>query len=436
MLRRMPPTFTFGVHQNQDMRLDLPTRTRRLGLDLAYLSLGIVSGSAALALWITGVTVSLSLAIFVIIGLPIVLATLACFRWFAGLERQRAELVLGAPIRERYRRPTGGSQFAHLRVRLADPATWKDLAWLVLLFPVGLGAGTIALTWWGWVLGSLTLPAWYWALPDDADVGGWDSLNIVTSTETAFIAIPVGLLAIIPGWWITRWLAQGSAELSRWLLAPSRAEALEERVEVLTTTRAGAVDAAAGELERIERDLHDGAQARLVAMAMNLGMAEGKLDDDPETARELMSEARAEAQRALAELRDLARGIHPPLLADRGLTAAITELAARNPVPTRAEVDVPSRLPRPIEAAAYFVVAEALTNAVKHSGALHVLVRVGAVDDRLRIEVRDDGAGGADPRGHGLTGLARRVAALDGHLEIDSPPGVGTALRAEVPCGS
>jgi signal transduction histidine kinase len=213
-------------------------------------------------------------------------------------------------------------------------------------------------------------------------------------------------------------------------------EELEERIETLETTRAGAVDVQESELRRIERDLHDGAQARLVALGMNLGMAEQKLAADPTAARELVSEARIGIEEALRELRDLARGIHPPVLSDRGLEAAISALADRSAIPVTVTADVPERPSAPVETAAYFVAAEALTNAAKHADATRVEVRIVRRPKALVVEVADDGRGGADSAGSGLTGLRRRVEALDGTLLVVSPPEGGTTLRAELPCAS
>jgi signal transduction histidine kinase len=216
------------------------------------------------------------------------------------------------------------------------------------------------------------------------------------------------------------------------LTAPADAE-LKRRIDVLTTTRAGAVDAQEAELRRIERDLHDGAQARLVALGMNLGMAEQKLATDPDRVRQLLAEARQGAREALEELRDLARGIHPPILADRGLGAAIAALAARSPL--RVNVSVAGERPPPaVESAGYFVAAEALANAGKHAEAEHVDVRIVRGGGRLLVEVTDDGHGGADPSGAGLLGLRRRVEALDGRLQVVSPDGGPTTVRAELPC--
>ncbi|HEY3727130.1 MAG TPA: histidine kinase [Solirubrobacteraceae bacterium] len=215
--------------------------------------------------------------------------------------------------------------------------------------------------------------------------------------------------------------------------SPRQAE-MAERIETLETTRAGAVDVQDNELRRIERDLHDGAQARLVALGMSLGMAEQKLAEDPERVGQLLAEARAGAEQALRELRDLARGIHPPVLADRGLEAAVAALANSTPLHVSLSVDVPQRPAAPVESAAYFVAAEALANAAKHARADWLDIRIARIGNTLELEVKDDGVGGADPNGSGLIGLRRRVEALDGTLQITSPQGGPTTVYAELPC--
>jgi signal transduction histidine kinase len=215
-----------------------------------------------------------------------------------------------------------------------------------------------------------------------------------------------------------------------------RATQLRRRVGVLETTRAGAVDEQEANLRRIERDLHDGAQARLVALGMNLGLAEQKLASDPQAAQQLVAEARAGLVEALGELRDLARGIHPPVLTDRGLAAALASLADRSAVPVTVDVELAERPPAAVETAAYFVAAEALANATKHAGPARVTMTIRRYGDVLDVRVADDGRGGADPGGNGLTGLRRRVEALDGRLEVTSPRGGPTTIHAELPCGS
>ncbi len=218
-------------------------------------------------------------------------------------------------------------------------------------------------------------------------------------------------------------------------MSPEREAALADRIDQLTRTRRGALDVQAAELRRIERDLHDGAQARLVSLSVQLGIAEDKLSDQPEVAA-MFRRARDEAGAAIAELRDLARGIAPPILADRGLAAAVESLGKRSAIPVEVEADVPGRALPVLETAAYFVVAEALTNVAKHAPQASAVVTLDLDDERLLVVVADDGPGGADPHGGGLTGLRHRVEALDGRLTVTSPAGEGTTIRAELPCAS
>jgi signal transduction histidine kinase len=402
-------------------------RLRQIGADALYLLTGLVTSVVAFTVWVIGVTLSLTLGLL-IIGFPIVLATFWCLRVLADFERRRAALVFGTPLQAAYRpTPPDGRLGGRLRAAAHDPQRWKDLGYAALHGSLGFVWGTVWLVLVGFTLGSLTLPGWWWAMPDDArylwfTIDGWE--ESVGAAAIGVAMLPVSLL-------VQRPLAVSQAYIARWLLGPS----LAARVERLTETRAGAVDAAQAELQRIERDLHDGAQARLVALAMDLGMAEERFERDPDSARELVGEAREEAKRALAELRDLARGMRPGLLAERGLGPAIAALAARSPVPATATVDVPRKPPQQIEAAAWFVVSEALANAAKHSGAERAAVWVTLRNAHLHVEVVDDGRGGADPQGSGLKGLAQRVEALDGSLEIHSPPGGPTVVRALLPCG-
>jgi signal transduction histidine kinase len=406
--------------------------SKRWGRDLLFHLAGLPTSILGFTLWVTGVSVTLGLAITVV-GLLSALAFFWAFRWFARLERHRAAIVLGRPIPERYRRGDPAAHwFARLRAAAADPATWKDFAWTIVCGILGFALSVAVISLWGSVLFFLSLPIWYWAPSPSPTFGIVD----VDTLGKAFAAAGVGVLLLPVCGLLVRGLTRIELAAMVPLLRPPRGEELAERVDVLTTTRAGAVDAQATELQRIERDLHDGAQARLVALAMSLGMAEDKLDSgDPAQARELLAEARGDARTALTELRDLARGIHPPILADRGLEAAITSIAARSPLAVTIEADLPERPPAAVEAAVYFVVAEALANATKHSGARALLVRLALRDGVLAVDVADDGRGGADPQGSGLLGLGRRVAALDGTLSVVSPPGGGTTLHAELPTG-
>jgi signal transduction histidine kinase len=405
---------------------------RQLALDTVYLVLALPMGILTFTWVVTGWSVGLALLI-TFIGLPILMVTVYASRWMAWIERRRAALVLGEPIRDIYKPPASGHFFDRVRAMFSDPSTWKDLAWHLLLLPIGIADFVVAVTAWSASLGLVSIPAWWWATPESDRMEAGPIT--VDSWGTAFLCLAIGIVALPIAAALVRGTAAASGSLSKVVLGPTRRQ-LEERVEVLAQTRAGAVDAAAAELHRIERDLHDGAQARLVSLALDLGMAEERFDRDPEGARELVEKARGEAKLAMSELRDLARGIRPALLAERGLSEAISALAARTPLPTNVQVELNGRLPAPVELAAYFTVAEALTNAVKHAEAHSARVHVWRDGERLRVEVRDDGRGGANPHGHGLDGLSKRLAALDGTLAIASPRGGPTVLYAEVPCES
>jgi signal transduction histidine kinase len=399
--------------------------------DLGYNLMGLPASILAFTVVVSSVTVAIT-ATTLIVGLPLIAAVFAVLRWNARLERRRTGWAQGLPVAEAYRHRSG-NLLRRLRIVAGDPQSWKDLAWLTFAGTVGFAASVVTITAWGTLVGLLFLPAWYWSLPNDGVDFGFERADTLGE---AFIAADLALLAIPLLFLIERWKTEGILRLSRALLCPSREAALRARVEELAATRAGAVDAAAAELERIERDLHDGAQARLVALALDLGMAEERFERDPEGARELVGEAREEVKRALAELRDLARGIRPSMLAERGLGPALTALAARSPVPATVDLEVPSGMPAAVENAAWFVVSEALANVGKHSRASRVLVRTSGERGRLIVEVSDDGLGGADAGGSGLTGLRRRVEALDGELAVVSPQGGPTTIRAELPCES
>ena len=248
-------------------------------------------------------------------------------------------------------------------------------------------------------------------------------------------ALLVPLFPVVPR--LAGWVTRTDEGLARTLLGPGRRESLAQRVETLARSRADLVAAADAERRRIERDLHDGAQQRLVSLAMNLGMARERFEAEPEPVRQALAAAHDEAVLALTELREFIRGLHPAVLNDRGLDAALSGLAARAPLPVRLRVDVPKPAAPGVEAVAYFIVSEAITNVVKHAQATRAEVTVIQAGDRLRITVTDDGCGGAVPgKGTGLDGLAQRAAAVDGTLSIDSPPGGPTTITAELPCES
>jgi signal transduction histidine kinase len=305
-------------------------------------------------------------------------------------------------------------------------STWRQLCYHVLLAPVLAVAAAVAVGMWAVSLVCTVGFAIAWA---------HNSLN----SPPHHLALDIGLTFVgVIGLFVAPWLTSGVRALdtraARALLGPSRADELEHRVEQLTETRAGVVDAADAERRRLERDLHDGTQQRLVSLAINLGMARAQAAS-AEEAKLAIAEAHEEAKAALAELRDLIRGLHPAVLEDRGLDAALSGIAARMPIPVRLTVDLPRRPAPVIEAVAYFVVSEGLANIVKHSQATEAAVWVQRAADRLHVIVTDDGVGGADPvRGTGLAGLARRAASVDGTFEIDSPPGGPTLLTVDLPC--
>jgi signal transduction histidine kinase len=394
----------------------------------AYVLVSFPVGIATFTFFVTMISLGVGLLI-IWIGVPILAATVVSARALAGFERRRLGWLLGEKVPSAYLPPHRGGMLGWLHTALGDSALWKDLLWLLIVLPaLGLAAFTVMVSVWGTAIGTALMPAWYWAV---GDIGVDFGLFTIDTLPEAFAVVPAGLVLIAVAVPLTRACGYGLGALGRVLLAPSE----RRRVAELERTRAGAVDVQASELQRIERDLHDGAQARLVSLAMDLGMAQEKLASDPAAAQALVANAHTEAKQALVELRDLSRGIYPAILTDRGLGPALSSIAARNPVEVALEVEVDGRLPAATEAAAYFVTVEALTNVAKHSGAASVRVHIARQGETLRVEVVDDGDGGADPAGAGLTGLRQRVEALDGRLAVQSGE-LGTTIRAELPCAS
>ncbi len=416
---------------------------RTLASETWFLLLGLPMGVLTFAVAVCGWTTAVG-SLLTFIGVPVAFLTIFVTRGLSQVERRRAALVLGAPVPAVYRvtLPLHRDDWRELRSIwerakriLADVQTWKDLAYALLNLVTGTVGFTLAVSLWSTTLALISAPTWWWAVPSDE--AGLDlGLFQLDTWPAAAVAFGLGIALLPVTMLLVHAWAHVSAAAASGLLGPGRRD-LEERVEHLEETRAGAVDAARLELERIERDLHDGAQARIVAVAMELGRAEQKLAaGDPDGASELVREARDETQRALAELRDLARGIRPALLSERGLNEAIVSLTARAGVPATVEYRVSGTIPTAVETAVYFVVAEAFANIAKHARAMTAAVRVERRGKRLEVEIRDDGVGGADPAGGGLTGLRKRVEALDGTLLISSPSGGPTILRAELPCES
>jgi signal transduction histidine kinase len=369
------------------------------------------------------------------LGMMLLSVVTAVVRWRADLERRlagRAGVRIARPYRPVPERARFGG-WRRFRWIMSDPATWRDMAWLLPGAIVGLLLGLLAvfLPVYG-LAGIGLLPLWLY-------VGSvWFGYGVFWPTgnlDEAWMALPQGVLILAIALAGAPALRTVDAKFARLFLAPTRAAELRLRVTQLTVTRADTVDAQAAELRRIERDLHDGAQARLVSLGMTIGLAEELIERDPRAARKLLAEAREASSAALVELRHLVRGIHPPVLAERGLDGAIRALALSLPVATTVDVDLVGRLDTPVESAVYFAVAEALANVIRHSGAHTAWVSLRSADGILFALVGDDGHGGADPAGGtGLRGIERRLAAFDGTMTLSSPPGGPTVVTMELPC--
>jgi signal transduction histidine kinase len=364
-------------------------RLRMTGYAVLQLPLAVL----ALGLFIVDVVASV-LAV-IVVGLPILMGSMPLTRWVANLHRRWAATVLGSPVPSPYRSVEGVGRMEGLRTMAADPMTWRDLGWLLIALPLAL----------------------------------------TTSLVVMILFVPV--VTGIAWWFGVGPIMAARSRIDRWFLAVGTTERLEQRVEALTETRNESLDHAASELRRIERDLHDGAQARLAGLGMTLGMAAELLERDPEGARKMLTEARQTSSAALGDLRDVVHGIHPPVLADRGLKSAIEALALDLAVPVEVTGASPEGLGAPIESAAYFTVAECLANIAKHAGATRAWVELSHPPGLLTVVVGDDGRGGADPSsGTGMRGVARRLAAFDGTMRVSSPAGGPTLVTLEVPCDS
>jgi signal transduction histidine kinase len=407
---------------------------RETGYAIVALPLGIVWFTVFLTLF----TTSASLIVFVI-GVPLLALTLWAARVASRAQREVAGAILGVhvPGAPATTPPEAGSIRRFLQPIL-DLSTWRAVAYLLIFsFPLGLALFLTAVILWSVALWSLTTPIWYHLVPEKHQGDVFWNGNQLDAAWEWLVVVGGGALLVFVTPWVVRALVSFDVLLLRALLGPTHGE-LERAAARSAEQRDFAVAAASDDRRQIERDLHDGAQARLVSLAVDLGRARRRLEEggSQEEAAELVRNAHEEAKLALAEIRDLARGIHPAVLTDRGLDAALSSLVARSAVP----VTLISRLgeerpPEQVESAAYFVVAEALTNVARHSGAERAAVSVERDDGVLVVEVRDDGAGGADASGSGLAGLRDRVGALGGSLVVDSPPGGPTLVTAVIPCG-
>jgi signal transduction histidine kinase len=396
-----------------------------------HLLLTMPLGIVYFTVLITAVSLGFGLLI-TLIGIPILIGTGWIVRTMGNIERARMNAFLGTALRNPYRpaEPSAG-WMASLFAIARDPATWRDFLFLILRMPIGIFTFSLMISLWAVAVGLLLSPISYWFGVFRINFGDW----VFDGPLAVVFATMSGIVFTFIAYGLTRGLAKLEAVMGSALLDASPDE-LKRRVDDIARSRSRTVNAADEDRRRLERDLHDGAQQRMVSLAMTLGLAQQKLATNPELGAKLVSEAHEEAKRALQDLRDLARGLHPAVLTDHGLEAALPALAARCPIPTRVDVAVTPRPSPAVESAAYFVVAEALTNVARHSQALNVLVTARRDRNVLTIEVKDDGKGRAQvTAGGGLAGLTDRVEALDGRLTVASPEGGPTILHVEIPCG-
>ncbi|MCX5422955.1 sensor histidine kinase [Streptomyces sp. NBC_00078] len=425
-----------------DRRRRLPVGLRapfegRSWREFGYVLLGLPIGVLTFVYAVTMLSLGAGLLV-TFLGIPVLAAGLAGCRGLGAMERARARGLLGLDVADpeplRMKKP---GVMAWMGAVLKSGTSWRTLLYALLQFPWSVFSFVVAVNFWayGWAL--LTYPLWFWLFPM---YGGQDGLQLYgDGSHSIYLDNPfeitvtalVGLLFTLATPWIVRALTMVDRLMVHGLLGPSR---LATRVVELESDRGVVVDTAAADLRRIERDLHDGAQARLVALAMDLGLAKEKLTEDPAAAARMVGEAHGEVKTALQELRDLARGIHPAVLTDRGLDAALSAVASRCTVPVQVEVDLAERPAPAIEGIAYFTVSELLQNISKHARATWAAVDVWRVEDRLMVQVVDNGVGGADTAGgSGLGGLTERLDAVDGILVVDSPVGGPTRVTAELP---
>jgi signal transduction histidine kinase len=411
-----------------------PRLLGRLGRDTQYVLLGFPLGLITLVLGATGFFLGLG-TVIIWIGLPILMGTLMLSRGFATVERSRIAPVLGRRLpHPAYKRAGDATFWRRVLTPMADGQSWLDLVHGVFRFIPSTISFAFVISWWAAALGGITFPLWDWSIPrgpDNTDLPELLGLGDATSTRMWFY-LALGAFFMLTLYPVVRGAALLEAQFARALL--SGVNELREQVAEAQAQTAAAVSAEATALRRLERDIHDGPQQRLVRLAMDLGRAEQQFNTDPVAARATVAEALAQTRETLDELRALSRGIAPPILVDRGLLAALTALAGRCPIPVDLDVAPSPRLDPAVESTAYFVVAEALTNIAKHSHANECRIHLHRHQGSLFITVADDGVGGASlAKGHGLAGLDDRVRAAGGILTVESYEGAGTKLQAALP---
>lgn len=414
-------------------------RYRRALQDSGYLLLSLPLSIAGFVLFVFTISAGGPSIVVLLLGFLILAAGLTAAKALGNLERRRLAAV-GLPVGPvaRFQAPADDQPWRLARwvvARLKHGQGWLDLLYQLFHFPIAILGFVLTLVWWAVAVAATLYPLYEWARPAGSESLA-ELLGVVQWVEN-LIYFVVGIVMLLTAPWLLRGLVLLHAGWARVTLGATAHAGLRERVEELTESRAAVVGAEAETLRRIERDLHDGPQQRMIRIAMDLQSAQRRMSaGDHEAAERLVAESIEHAQGSLSELRTLSRGIAPPILVDRGLRAAVVSAAGQSPVPVDVLVELPEgqRLGPARESAAYFVVTEALVNAAKHSGADRVSVRIDQAEGVLRVTVADDGTGGAHlGKGHGLAGLADRLAGVDGRLEVTSEPGAGTRVHATIP---
>ena len=378
------------VHAGAPGHAGQPGHAGKRGAKAAFGAAWLITVQGFLSILLIPFVVVAFALIVIWVGLPLLSLTLSLVRSLSMWKRALAGRMLGVPVERPYRDVEGAGMIESLRVRLTDSATYRDLLQLLISASLGFALGIVSLVF--------------------------------------FLILPLGLLA-------SPVMVRTYLSITSFVLRRTDEQAMVQRIGELSTSRAETVDTQAAEIRRIERDLHDGAQARLIALSMNLGLAEQMMDSDPELSKELIAESRQSASVALTDLRGLVRGIHPPVLADRGLVGGVQALALAAPLNVDVDAVLVGRPTAPVESAVYFAVAEALTNAAKHSSARTAWVWMRHTSGRLSVSVGDNGIGGAVSNpGGGLHGIERRLAAFDGTVTVASPVGGPTVISLELPC--
>ncbi|MFF4989867.1 sensor histidine kinase [Streptosporangium saharense] len=410
---------------------------RRIGSDTRYLLAGFPVSIVFFVLAVAGFSAGVG-TVVVWIGLPILAGTLMMARGMADVERRMLADVLGRPVpRPRYRpAPEHAGRFRRLVNPLTSGQSWLDLLYGILSFPLTVLAFVVTVTWWAGTILGLSYPVYGWIT---ARIPGNQGLAELIGFGDGVLAdvilnTVIGVMFALTLPLVLRGAALVQSGLGRAML--TGVAELHERIDDLAQGRAAAVSAEANALRRLERDIHDGPQQRLVSLAMDLSRAQRQLSRDPRAVEAMLSQAITSTRETLDELRALSRGIAPPILTDRGLAPALAALAGRCTVPVELDIQVTGRFAAAVENTVYFVVAESLTNVAKHSHASVCTVTLSKAGGVLMLTIGDDGVGGAHTaKGHGLSGLADRLKAVDGTLAVDSPLGGPTVIVAEVPCG-